>query len=105
MAFLDPLGFLLPCRDVMHGQPTTRETCVHLPVHMCCRVGCSQAECVEHGWPSFRTEEVILANVVVDSNGNALSKCGTKLGSYLPDTVGPRWCIDLSCISGQPKSA
>ena len=29
-----------------------------------------------------------------------LSSCGTHLGSLLPDADGARYCIDLSCISG-----
>merc|ERR1719201_1993274 len=61
-----------------------------------------KADTIEHGWPSFRDGEVVLDNVVTDkSTGFVTSKCGTHLGSYLPDSKGiPRWCIDLSCISG-----
>jgi len=59
---------------------------------------------LEHGWPSFRTGEVVKENVVtVYSTGEVISKCGTHLGSYLPDSIGSRWCIDLMCISGQKK--
>merc|ERR1712070_1354563 len=55
----------------------------------------------EHGWPSFRDEEVVTENVVTDQqSGYVTSKCGTHLGSYLPDAKGPRWCMDLSCIAG-----
>jgi len=57
----------------------------------------------EHGWPSFRSAEVVLENVLTDeSTGLVSSKCGTHLGTYLPDDMGPRWCMDLSCIAGRP---
>lgn len=55
----------------------------------------------QHGWPSFRLPEVVLENVLTNtSTGMVTSKCGTHLGSYLPDDMGPRWCMDLACISG-----
>lgn len=58
----------------------------------------------EHGWPSFRKEEVITANVNIDnSTGEVTSKCGTHLGSFLPDEKGPRYCLDLSCLSGHEQ--
>ena len=60
-----------------------------------------EADTKEHGWPSFRAAEVI-ANHVIVSGGLVASATGTHLGSYLPDDKGPRWCIDLSCISGMP---
>jgi hypothetical protein len=57
-----------------------------------------------HGWPSFRSAEVFYDNVVTNkSTGFVTSKCGTHLGSYLPDNEGPRWCMDLSCIAGNKK--
>jgi len=60
-----------------------------------------QADTNEHGWPSFRDGEVFLDNVITDKKTTFVtSKCGTHLGSYLPDAKGSRWCIDLSCISG-----
>jgi len=63
-----------------------------------------QADTQEHGWPSFRPAEVVDENVVTDvKTGYVTSKCGTHLGSYLPDTKGPRWCMDLSCIAGTSK--
>jgi len=61
-----------------------------------------EADTTEHGWPSFRTEELHADNVVTDKDGFVYSKCGTHLGSYLPDDKGPRWCLDLSCLSGNP---
>lgn len=63
-----------------------------------------EADTTEHGWPSFRQEELIPGNShIVNETGEVLSKCGTHLGSYLPDDKGPRWCLDLSCVSGNPK--
>lgn len=57
----------------------------------------------EHGWPSFRSAEIVSENVITDKvTGYVTSVCGTHLGSYLPDEAGPRWCMDLSCISGNP---
>lgn len=58
----------------------------------------------EHGWPSFRDGEVIVENVrTLKDTGYVVSSCNTHLGSFLPDTKGSRWCIDLSCISGNPS--
>jgi len=60
-----------------------------------------KADTMEHGWPSFRPQEVVSENVVTDKEtGFVTSRCGTHLGSYLPDTRGARWCIDLACVSG-----
>jgi hypothetical protein len=61
-----------------------------------------KADTEEHGWPSFRAAEVIADHVKIDTaTGEVLSACGTHLGSYLPDEQGPRYCMDLSCVSGQ----
>ena len=44
---------------------------------------------------------VDLSCVFNDNMGSqVLSSCGTHLGSLLPDADGARYCIDLSCISG-----
>jgi len=60
-----------------------------------------EADTTEHGWPSFRTAEVVDGNVLTNTtSGFVTSVCGTHLGTYLPDEAGPRWCIDLSCIAG-----
>ena len=49
-------------------------------------------------------EEVITANVKIDNTtGEVVSKCGTHLGSFLPDAKEPRYCLDLSCLSGHEK--
>eukprot|EP00929_Paragymnodinium_shiwhaense_P073992 TRINITY_DN3782_c0_g1_i4.p1 TRINITY_DN3782_c0_g1~~TRINITY_DN3782_c0_g1_i4.p1 ORF type:complete len:795 (+),score=219.57 TRINITY_DN3782_c0_g1_i4:358-2385(+) len=61
-----------------------------------------KADTDEHGWPSFREEEVVKENVMTDKDGFVYSKCGTHLGSYLPDEKGPRWCMDLVCLAGNP---
>ena len=61
-----------------------------------------QAESMEHGWPSFRPAEVVGKNVVQYPNGEVRSACGTHLGHNLPDRNGPRYCIDLVCVSGYP---
>jgi len=61
-----------------------------------------KADTDEHGWPSFRKEEVFSEHVTVDKDGFVYSSCGTHLGSYLPDASGPRYCMDLSCIAGNP---
>jgi len=55
----------------------------------------------EHGWPSFRENEIYKENVIWDEKTTDVkSACGTHIGTYLPDDEGSRWCIDLSCISG-----
>merc|ERR1711871_75887 len=63
-----------------------------------------EADTNEHGWPSFRKGEIFEDNVIIEPKKNGLqtvrSKCGTHLGTYLPDEKGIRYCIDLSCISG-----
>jgi len=63
-----------------------------------------QEETTEHGWPSFRDEEVVKGNVFneTDGLGGMRSKCGTHLGDNLPDDTGNRYCLDLSCVSGNP---
>lgn len=61
------------------------------------------ADTTEHGWPSFRPAELVAGNVLpVDANGFIYSKCGTHLGSFLPDAQGARWCLDISCLAGNP---
>ena len=62
-----------------------------------------QADTNEHGWPSFRPPEIIKANVRTDAEGHVFSACGTHLGSFLPDAKGDRWCLDTSCLAGNPQ--
>ena len=62
------------------------------------------AETKEHGWPSFRPAELASPDAVkILPNNYVVSKCGTHLGSNLPDAKGIRYCLDLSCVSGNPK--
>ncbi len=56
-----------------------------------------------HGWPSFRDEEVEWKNVRVLRNGETVSVDGTHLGHNLPDRKGSRYCINLVCVAGNPK--
>jgi len=63
-----------------------------------------KADTTEHGWPSFRPGELFAENLITNtSTGYVTSKCGTHLGTYLPDAQGARWCIDLSCVAGNAK--
>merc|ERR1712070_438727 len=65
-----------------------------------------QADTTEHGWPSFRPAEVVSEHVITNkTSGLVQSSCGTHLGSFLPDSAGARWCMDLSCIAGNPASS
>eukprot|EP00307_Rebecca_sp_RCC1486_P005442 CAMPEP_0119410762 /NCGR_PEP_ID=MMETSP1335-20130426/3690_1 /TAXON_ID=259385 /ORGANISM="Chrysoculter rhomboideus, Strain RCC1486" /LENGTH=231 /DNA_ID=CAMNT_0007435339 /DNA_START=1 /DNA_END=696 /DNA_ORIENTATION=- len=57
-------------------------------------------ESKRHGWPSFRTAEVVWDNVRVLGNGETVSVNGTHLGHNLPDAKGARFCINLVSIAG-----
>lgn len=57
-------------------------------------------ESLDHGWPSFRDEEVNWEYVRVLPNGETVSVDGTHLGHNLPDRKGNRYCINLVCIAG-----
>jgi len=59
-------------------------------------------ESIDHGWPSFRDEEVIWENVRCLPNGEAVSVDGTHLGHNLPDRKGSRYCINLVSVAGSP---
>ena len=62
-----------------------------------------QADTTEHGWPSFRPAEIIDKDSFhTTKDGFVYSKCGTHLGSFLPDDKGDRWCLDTSCLAGNP---
>jgi len=63
-----------------------------------------EKETREHGWPSFRTQDIVGENVLV-KDGQVVSKCGTFLGTMDSDNKGPRYCLDLSCIAGSPLSS
>ena len=60
-------------------------------------------ESVNHGWPSFRDEEVVWQNVRLLANGEVVSLAGTHLGHNLPDKAGNRHCINLATIAGKPN--
>lgn len=61
-------------------------------------------ESKQHGWPSFRDEEVIWENVRCLRGGEAVSLAGTHLGHNLPDKSGNRYCINLVSIAGRPTA-
>jgi peptide methionine sulfoxide reductase MsrB len=60
-------------------------------------------ESQDHGWPSFRDEEVIWENVRCLENGEAVSLDGSHLGHNLPDNRGNRYCINLVSVAGKPS--
>jgi hypothetical protein len=61
-----------------------------------------EEDTAEHGWPSFRGDEIIAENVEIRDNGDIYSTCGSKLGTMEKDEGlnGERACIDLVCIAG-----
>ena len=61
-------------------------------------------ESKNHGWPSFRDQEVNWDVVRVLPNGETVSLDGTHLGHNLPDRKGSRYCINLVCVSGNPTN-
>jgi peptide methionine sulfoxide reductase MsrB len=61
-----------------------------------------KSESMHHGWPSFRPDEMVKANIIIHEGGEMASTCGTHLGHNLPDNNGDRYCIDLVCIAGSP---
>mmetsp|Transcript_27717 Transcript_27717/g.46850 ORF Transcript_27717/g.46850 Transcript_27717/m.46850 type:complete len:201 (+) Transcript_27717:27-629(+) len=58
-----------------------------------------------HGWPSFRDNEVVWENVRCLKDGETVSVDGTHLGHNLPDMHGNRYCINLVSIAGSPKKS
>ena len=101
--------FLFEAPDIslftkLEGETTFFDSVCGLPVFAAPRnrtMAEFQEDTMEHGWPSFRTAEIIFENVITDkATGFVTSKCGTHLGSFLPDAQGDRWCIDLVCVSG-----
>ena len=62
-------------------------------------------ESEDHGWPSFRDEEVDWVNVRCLRNGEVVSVDGTHLGHNLPDEKGNRYCINLVSIAGTPPDS
>lgn len=62
------------------------------------------AESKEHGWPSFRDDEVNwdFVRCLDGPEGECVSITGTHLGHNLPDEKGNRYCINLVSIAGRP---
>ena len=56
----------------------------------------------QHGWPSFRDEEVVWDNVRCLENGETVSVDGTHLGHNLPHGGRNRYCINLVSCAGNP---
>ena len=59
-------------------------------------------ESTNHGWPSFRDDEVNWQYVRVLPDGECVSIDGTHLGHNIPDQKGNRYCINLVSIAGSP---
>jgi len=55
-----------------------------------------------HGWPSFRDQEVVWENCRCLPSGETVSVDGTHLGHNLPDHKGGRYCINIVSIAGRP---
>ncbi len=60
-------------------------------------------ESQDHGWPSFRDEEVVWENVRCLENGETVSLDGSHLGHNIPDNRGNRYCINLVSVAGKPS--
>jgi len=58
----------------------------------------------DHGWPSFRDNEVNWEYVRVLGDGECVSVDGTHLGHNLPDGKGNRYCINLVSVAAFPQS-
>jgi hypothetical protein len=61
-------------------------------------------ESKHHGWPSFRDNEVDWRNVRVIAKGETVTLDGVHLGHNIPDSLGNRYCINLSCVAGEPAA-
>mmetsp|Transcript_8975 Transcript_8975/g.13223 ORF Transcript_8975/g.13223 Transcript_8975/m.13223 type:complete len:182 (+) Transcript_8975:110-655(+) len=59
-------------------------------------------ESMNHGWPSFRDDEVVWENVRCLNSGEVVSVDGTHLGHNIPDGKGSRYCINLVSVAGKP---
>eukprot|EP00971_Amphidinium_carterae_P203129 4031191-Amphidinium_carterae.1 len=68
-----------------------------------------KTESIDHGWPSFRDEEVVMDNIAVISGGEVVSQCPggaqTHQGHRFTDYHGDRYCIDLLCMAGHAASS
>lgn len=61
-------------------------------------------ESQNHGWPSFRNDEVVQENVRILPDGECVSVDGTHLGHNIPDARGDRYCINLVSVAGNGDS-
>ena len=84
------------------GHVTFYDSALHRPVFEVFNRPLSQflEESVKHGWPSFRAEDVVWENVRILDDGEVVTKDGLHLGHNIPDEKGPRFCINLVCVSG-----
>ena len=84
------------------GHVTFYDSALHRPVFQVFNRPLSQflEESVKHGWPSFRAEDVVWENVRILDDGEVVTKDGLHLGHNIPDEKGPRFCINLVCVSG-----
>ena len=62
------------------------------------------AESRQHGWPSFRDEEVVWENMrCLPDGGETVSVDGTHLGHNVPSSDGlNRYCTNLVSVAGNP---
>ena len=71
-------------------------------------IGRTRAEFLQesyaHGWPSFRSEEVVWDSVRCLPDGEVVSTSGAHLGHNIPDDDGHRFCINLCSIAGVPRA-
>ena len=68
-----------------------------------------RSETEQYGWPSFRPDEVVSENVILNhDDGRISSVCGTHLGHNQPTSADggsvmtDRYSINLVCIAGTP---
>jgi len=66
-----------------------------------------RVESENHGWPSFRPEEVVADSLILRAHDEVVSACPqpTHLGHLFKDSKGGRYCIDLLCMAGQNSNA
>jgi peptide methionine sulfoxide reductase MsrB len=64
------------------------------------------AESQRHGWPSFRLQEVVWANVRVLDDFEVVTTGGAHLGHQMVDSDvrTPRFCINLCSVAGCARS-
>jgi len=89
------------------GETTFRDVVTGVPLFVAPRgrdFAAFERESRQHGWPSFRDEEVVWENVRVLEDGETVSVGGTHLGHNLPDGKGNRFCINLACVAGKPAT-